>query len=112
MSTETESKRNVKAPRIYSVGQNFKTWLSQFLQYENLVHIKPSDRRAYLLTQQDQPAYKAVELLKPSASLPFKEFTAKLVERFDSGKTKEDYKLQLRARCQRRMSISKDSPIM
>ena len=30
-STETESKRNVRAPRVYSVGQNFKTWLSQFL---------------------------------------------------------------------------------
>ena len=26
---------------------------------------------------------------------------AKLVERFDSGKTREDYKLQVRARCQR-----------
>ena len=26
---------------------------------------------------------------------------AQLVQRFDSGKTKEDYKLQLRARCQR-----------
>ena len=50
VSTETESKRNVRAPRVYSAGQNFKTWLSQFLQYANLVHIKPSDRRAYLLT--------------------------------------------------------------
>lgn len=94
------------------MGQNFKTWLSQFLQYENLVHIKPSDRRAYLLTLLDQPAYKAVELLKLSESLTFEEFTATLVERFDSGKTEEDYKLQLRASCQRRMSISKDSPIM
>ena len=25
MSTETESKRNVRAPRVYSAGQNFKT---------------------------------------------------------------------------------------
>lgn len=49
----------------------------------------------------DQPAYKAVELLKLSESLTFEEFTAKLVERFDSGKTKEYYKMQLRARCQR-----------
>ena len=101
VSSETESRRNVRAPRVYSVGQNFKTWLSQFLQYANLVHIKPSDRRAYLLTLLDQPAYKAVELLKLSGSLTFEEFTAQLVQRFDSGKTKEDYKLQLRARCQR-----------
>ena len=101
VSTETESKRNVRAPRVYSAGQNFKTWLSQFLQYANLVHIKPSDR-AYLLTLLEQPAYKAVELLKLSESLTFEEFTAKLIERFDSGKTREDYKLQLRASwCQR-----------
>lgn len=39
--------------------------------------------------------------LKLSASLTFEEFTVKLVERFDSGKTKEDYKLHLRVRCQR-----------
>ena len=89
VSSETESRRNVRAPRVYSVGQNFKTWLSQFLQYANLVHIKPSDHRAYLLTLLDQPAYKAVELLKLSGSLTFEEFTAQLVKRFDSGKTKD-----------------------
>lgn len=100
VSSETESRRNIQAPRLYSVGQNFKTWLSQFLQYPNLVHIKP-DRRAYLLTLLDQPAYKAVELLKLSGLLTFEEFTAQLVQRFDLGKTKEDYKLQLRTRCQR-----------
>lgn len=54
-----------------------------------------------MLTLLDQPHYKAIELLKLSESLAFEEFTAKLVERFDSGKTKEDYKLQLQARCQR-----------
>ena len=43
VSTETESKRNVQEPRVYSADQNFKTWLSQFLQYANLVHIRPSD---------------------------------------------------------------------
>lgn len=101
VSTETESRRNIRAPRVYLVGQNFKTWLSQFLQHANLVHIKLSDHRVYLLTVLDQPAYKAVELLKLSASLTFEEFTVTLVERFDSGKTTEDYKLQLRARCQR-----------
>ena len=95
VSTETESKRNVRAPRVYSAGQNFKTWLSQFLQYANLVHTKPSDRRVYLLTLLEQPAYKAVELLKLSQSLNFEKFTAKLVERFHLGKKREDYKLQL-----------------
>ena len=39
----SSKRRNVQAPRVYSVGQNFKTWLSQFLQYANLVHSKLSD---------------------------------------------------------------------
>lgn len=89
-SESIEAKRNVRPPRVYSVGKSFKKWLSQFLQYANLVHIKPSDRPAYLLTLVDEPAYKAVELLKRSESLSFEEFTAQLVGRFDSGKTKED----------------------
>ena len=100
-SEQSEVRRNVRAPRVYSVGQNFKTWLSQFMQYASLVHIKPVDHRAYLLTLLDQPAYKAVELLRLAESLPFEEFTDQLTRRFDSGKTKEDYKLQLRARCQK-----------
>jgi len=66
-----EVKRNVRAPRVYSMGKSFKTWLSQFLQYANLVHIKPSDHCAYLLSLLDQPAYKAVELLKLLESLSF-----------------------------------------
>ena len=100
-SENIEAKRNVRAPRVYSVGQSFKTWLSQFLQYARLVNIKPADRQAYLLTLLDQPAYKAVELLKLPESLPFQDFTAHLIRRFDAGKTKEDYKLQFRARCQK-----------
>ena len=54
-----------------------------------------------MLTLLEQPTYEAIELLKHSESLTFEEFTARLVERFDSGKTREDYKLQLRARFQR-----------
>ena len=65
------------------------------MQYADLVHIKPSDRRAYLLTMLDQPAFKAVELLKLSEFLSFDNFTAQLIKRFDSGKTREDYKVQL-----------------
>lgn len=57
------------------------------MQYADLVHIKPSDRRAYLLTMLDQPAFKAVELLKLSEFLSFDDFTAQLIKRFDSGET-------------------------
>ena len=64
------------------------------MQYADLVHIKPSDRRVYLLTMLDQPAFKAVELLKLSEFLSF-DFTAQLIKRFDSGKTREVYKVQL-----------------
>ena len=73
------------------MGKNFKTWLLKFLQYANLLHIKPSYHWAYLLTQLDQPTYKAVELLKLSELLTFEEFAAKLVDRFDLGKTKGDF---------------------
>ena len=61
-----EATRNVRAPHVYWVGYSFNTWLSQVLQYKNLVHIKASDCHGYLLTLLDQSAYKAVELLKLS----------------------------------------------
>ena len=64
-------------------------------------HQKPSYRRAYKHTLLDQPAYKVVELLKLSESLPFEEFTAQFVRRFDSSKTEEDYKFLFRARSQK-----------
>ena len=73
------------------MGKNFKTWLLKFFQYANLLHIKPSDHWVYLLIQLDQPTYNAVELLKLSKLLTFEEFMAKLVNRFDLGKTKGDY---------------------
>ena len=56
------------------------------------MRIKPSDLRAYLLTMLDQLAFKAVELLKLSEFLSFDDF---MIKRFDSDKTREDYKLQL-----------------
>lgn len=93
--------RQVRPPRVFSVGQSFKTWLSQFIQYADLVKISQRDRRAHLLTLLDQPAYRAVELLKLPASLSFEDFTARLTRRFDSGKTREDYKCQLKARVQK-----------
>ncbi|PFX14078.1 Retrovirus-related Pol polyprotein [Stylophora pistillata] len=83
-SQVSEARRNVRAPRVYSVGQSFKKWLWQIVQYADLVRIKPSDFRAYLLTMLDQPAFKAVELLKLSTFLSFDDFTAQLIKRFDS----------------------------
>ena len=40
-------------------------------------------------------------MLRLPDTLSFEDFTVKLAERFDSGKTCEDYKLKLRAGCQR-----------
>ena len=100
--SETVAARKIaKPPQVFSVGQNFKTWLAQFTQYANLVQLKNSERRAYLLNLLDQPAFRAVEMLRLPDTLSFEDFTVKLAERFDFGKTREDYKLQLRARCQK-----------
>ena len=101
MSSEvSEARRNLRAPRVYSV--------SQFVQYADLVRIKPSDRRAYLLTKLDQLAFKAVELLKFSEFLSFDDFTAQLIKRFDSGKiTSYSYVRGVRSRTK----ISRDSRI-
>ena len=46
VNTDTEFRRTVRALRVYSQGQNFKTLISQFLQYADLAHIKLSDSRA------------------------------------------------------------------
>ena len=99
---ETGAARKIaRPPRVFSVGQNFKTWLAQFTQYANLVEVKNSERRAYLLNLLDQPAFRVVEMLRLPDTLSFEDFAVKLTERFDSGKTCEDYKLQLRPRCQK-----------
>ena len=36
ISSETESRRNVRAPRVYSVGQNFKTGFRSFFSMQIL----------------------------------------------------------------------------
>ena len=80
MSSEvSEARRNVQATRVYSVGQSFKTWLSQFKQHAYLVCIKLSDRRAYLLTMLNQPVFKAVKLLKLLEFPSFDDFMAQLI---------------------------------
>ena len=58
-----EARKIARSPRVFSVGQNFKTWRAQFIQYANLVQLKNSDRRAYLLSLLDQPAFRAVDML-------------------------------------------------
>ena len=63
-----------------------------------------------MLALLEQPAYKAVELVKLGESLTFEEFTAKLVEGFDSGKTREDYSCEPGVKG--RMRTSKDLPTM
>ena len=63
--------------------------------------MKNSERQAYLLNLLDHRALRAVEMLRLPDTLSFEDFTVKPAERFDSGKTREDYKLQLRAGCQR-----------
>ena len=100
--SETGAARKIaRPPRVFSVGQNFKTWLAQFTRYANLVQVKNSERRAHLLNLLDQPASRAVEMLGLPDPLSFEDFAVKRTKRFDSGKTREDYKLQLRARCQK-----------
>ena len=94
---------------MFSVGQNFKTWGAQFIQYANLVQLKNSERRAYLLNLLDQPAFRAVEMLRLPDTLSFEDFTVKLAERFDSGKTREDYKLQSRQKPREDMESYGDS---
>lgn len=93
--------RNIKPPRPYSTNQSFKTWLSQFLEYAKLVNIPDDQKRAYVVNLLDEKAYKAMELLQLPETLSFDEFISKLKSRFESARTKEDYKLQLRSRYQK-----------
>ena len=51
---ETVAARKIaRLPRVFSVGQNFLTWLTQFIQYANLVQLKNSERQVYLLNLLD-----------------------------------------------------------
>lgn len=91
----------VRPPRPYSIGQNFKTWLTQFTEYGSLVNIPAAKKRAYLMNSLDQQAYRAVQLLRLSDESSYEEFLTALKTRFDTGKTTSDYKLLLRNRCQK-----------
>lgn len=91
----------LRPPRPYSIGQNFKTWLSQFSEYGSLVNIPGDKRRAFLMNSLDQQAYRAVQLLRIPVSSTYEEFLAALKKRFDTGKTTNDYKLLLKNRQQK-----------
>lgn len=94
--------RNValKQPKPYSLGQNFKVWLSQFDEYSKLASIPESKKKAFLVTLLDQTAYRAVQLLRIPESASYQVFLQRVMTRFDSGKSPGDYKLLLRARQQ------------
>ena len=50
----------LKQPKPYSLGQNFKVWLSQFDEYLKLANIPEAKKKAFLVTLLDQTAYRAV----------------------------------------------------
>ena len=68
-----------------------------------------SKHGAHNLYNIDQTAFRAVEMLRLPDTLSFEDFTVKLAERFDSGKTREDYKLQLRQKPSEDMESYGDS---
>lgn len=96
---EVKSKYIPKVPRNYALGHNFTAWLSQFHQYAKLANVPASEMKDVMMTLLDQPAYRAVQLLRLPDDILFDHFTAKLIERFDA-KSPADYKLQLKTRKQ------------
>lgn len=68
--------RNVtlRQPRPYSVGQNFKIRLPQYEEYSKLANIPMSKKRAFVMSLLDQPAYRAVQLLRLPDDLSYDEF--------------------------------------
>ena len=70
-SKTVAARKIARSPRVFSVGQNFKTWLAQFIQYANLVQLRNCERRAYLLNLLDQRAFRAVEMLRLPDTLSF-----------------------------------------
>ena len=89
-----------KVPKSYVLGQNFKSWLAQFNQYAKIACIPSTEIKDYLMTLLDQPAFRAVQLLRLPDDATFDVFTVRVIERFDSGKTVADYKLLLKNRKQ------------
>ena len=99
-SDTTTRSVTIRQPRPYSVGQNFKIWLSQYEEYATLANIPPTKKHAFVMSLLDQPAYRSVQLLQLPEELSYTEFIERLTKRFDSGKTTGDYKLLLKTRQQ------------
>ena len=89
-----------KVPRNFSMGQNFKIWLSQFQQYAKLAQVPDEVMKDLMMTMLEPAAFRAVQLLRLESDMPFDQFTAKLGERFDSAKTTADYKIHFKHRKQ------------
>ena len=68
--------RNValKQPKLCSLGQNVKVWLSHFDEYSKLANIPKSKRKTSLVTLLDQTAYRAVQLPRIPESAPYQDF--------------------------------------
>lgn len=93
------SAAKVQAPKNFMINQNFRIWLERFNTYASLARVSMTDRKEQLLSRLDHQAYVAVSNLHLPSSLSYSEFTAALTKRFHNV-TREDYKLQLRARVQ------------
>ena len=89
---------SLRQPKPYSLSQNFKVWLSQFDEYSKLSDTLEQKKKAFMITLLDQPAYRAVQLLRVPENTSYQEFLERIT--FDSGKSTEDYKILLRARQQ------------
>jgi hypothetical protein len=93
------SAAKVQAPKNYMVNQNFRIWLERFDTYAQLARIPEGERKQQLLSRLDHQAYVAVANLHLPSTLTYSEFTSALIRRFHNT-TREDFKLQLRARVQ------------
>ena len=77
----------LKQPKPYSLGQNFKIWLSQFDEYSKQASIPETKKKVFLVTLLYQTAYRAVKLLRIPESALYQEFLQRVMARFDSGKS-------------------------
>jgi hypothetical protein len=93
------SAAKVQAPKNFMLNQNFRIWLERFETYAQLARIPLSERKQQLLSRLDHQSYVAVANLNLPSYLDYSEFKTALTSRFHNV-TREDYKLQLRAKTQ------------
>lgn len=90
----------IQAPKNFQLNQNFRIWLERFDNFVKLAKIPVTQRREQLLSRLEHQAYVAVNNLHLEESLSYNEFCSQLMKRFHNV-SREDYKLQMRARVQR-----------